>query len=184
METWGKPLHRDWYGPLDVEVSSLGRVRRGELEYVTTGRWGTPHTSRKPARILSQCKASNGYMEVAIQNCGRRQKFRVHRLVASVFVPGWQPGLTVNHINGDKTDNRAENLEWVTRSRNTQHQWETGMVNLRGDRHPSRKLSSGQVRIIRSLLQRGATAGELATLAGVSTSTVYLIRAGKRWSDV
>jgi hypothetical protein len=48
---------------------------------------------------------------------------RIPRLVAASFVPGFAPGLEVNHINGDKTDNRAINLEWCTPSENQLHRF-------------------------------------------------------------
>lgn len=183
MERW---KHVGWIegykGSLDV--SSTGRVRRRSYTYETTGRWGTLHTTTKPDKIISHYIENNGYASVAIQINGHRKRFSVHRLVARAFVPGYEDGLTVNHINGMKVDNRSENLEWVTLAKNTALQWRDGLVNLRGDKHPNRKLSSGDVRIIRRLLSVGATAGELATLAGVSVTTVYLIRDGKRWSDV
>lgn len=184
METWRPVVPYAALSGIGLEVSSLGRVRRAPLKHITRGRWGTPHTATKPAKILSQCQARHGYLEVAVQFNGTRHKLRVHRLIAMAFVPGYQPGLTVNHINGVKTDNSPVNLEWVTHSRNSAHAWETGLVNLRGDAHPSRKLSSGRVRIIRDLLKLGATPNQIAVLCGLSPSTIYLIRDGKRWSEV
>jgi DNA-binding NarL/FixJ family response regulator len=128
--------------------------------------------------------SKNGYPTIAICVARRRKKFTVHRLVAEAFCEGYSPELTVNHINGVKTDNRAENLEWVSLAKNTQLQWDTGLVNLRGDNHPSRKLSARKVRIIRRLLSLGATKNEIAELASVSFATVSLISQGKRWQSV
>lgn len=53
----------------------------------------------------------------------------IHRLVAMAFVPPYR-GDCVNHINGQKYDNRAENLEWCTYSHNTQHAYDTGLIDL------------------------------------------------------
>lgn len=108
----------------------------------------------------------------------------VHRLVGMAFVPGYEDGLTINHINGIKTDNRPENLEWVSLARNTQHQWETGLVDLRGEGQPGHKLTSKQVVYIRRLLAQGVPAHTLAVIAGVSDSLMALIRDGKRWAHL
>jgi len=183
MTEWREVTWLDGYrGVLDV--SEDGQVRRRCYTYEFTGRWGETMTARKPDKVLSQYVESNGYKSVAVQINGKRRKFSTHHLVARAFAPGYEPGLCVNHINGNKLDNNAENLEWVTLARNTQHAWETGLVNLRADNNPMRKLSSGQVRIIRRLRTIGASRGELATLCGVSTSTIELIDKGLRWSSV
>jgi hypothetical protein len=183
MELWKEVDWIDGYRGV-MEVSNHGRIRRKSYKYEATGRWGTLHTTTKPDKLLAPYTEKNGYPSVAVQIDGKRRKFSVHRLVGRAFVSGYSPELTINHINGVKTDNRAENLEWVTLARNTQHQWEIGLVDLRGDANPNRKLSSGQVRIMRRLLKIGATAGELATLSGVSASTVYLIEKGERWNSI
>lgn len=183
MELWKEVDWIDGYSGI-FEVSNAGRIRRRSYRYDCMGRWGKLHTTTKPDKLLASHVASNGYLEVAVMLAGRRKKFRVHRLVGRAFVPGYKDGLSINHINGRKTDNRAENLEWVTLAVNTQKQWADGLVDLRGDKHPNKKLHSGQVRIIRKLLKLGATAGQLATLCGVSAGTIYLIRDGKRWSEV
>lgn len=183
MENWKPCDWLDGYGGL-LEVSDHARVRRSGYNYLTTSRWGTPMAGNKPEKTLSSYVEKNGYATVAVQVDGRRKKFLLHHLVARAFVGGYAEGLTVNHIDGIKTNNLPPNLEWVTRARNSAHAWEIGLVDLRGENAPGSKLTSGQVRIIRELLASGVTCGKLAVLVGVSTSTIGLIKSGARWNSV
>lgn len=181
MERWIDVTWLDGYRGV-LEVSDAGRIRRRGYSYeVSNNRWGGTHKTNKPDKLLSHYVEKNGYPTVAVQINGRRKKFSLHYLVARAFVPGYAPGLCVNHIDGNKVNNNAANLEWVTLAQNTRHAWETGLVDVRGDKSPARKLHSGQVRIIRRLLKMGATCGQLATLCNVDTSTIVLIKKGKRW---
>jgi len=68
-----------------------------------------------------------GYERVSLFSGGRRYRKYVHVLVAESFVPGFDHGLDVNHIDGNKRNNYEENLEWVTRQENIQHAWRTGL---------------------------------------------------------
>ncbi len=183
MERWKEVTWLDGYKGV-LFVSDKARVKRTSYQYDCLGRWGTEHTTTKPDKILSSYVEKNGYATVAVQVDGKRKKFQLHYLVARAFAPGYQPGLCVNHIDGVKTNNLPDNLEWVTLARNSQHAWETGLVDLRGDNHPSKKLTSGKVRIIRKLRKLGASKSDLAILADVSTSTINLIDKGLRWSSV
>lgn len=120
---------------------------------------------------------NNGYKHVSYQALGKRTKYLVHRMVGLAFVPGFEPGLTINHKNGIKTDNRAENLEWITTAANTAHQWKIGLVNLRGQNNPHAKLTDAQAQEIKASRER---VGEAARRYGVSTALIYKIRAGLR----
>lgn len=167
-----------------IEVSDHGNVRVRNRCYRLRSKWGTVTQQTKPDMLISGEVAKTGYRVVSFYVRRKRHKFFVHRLVAMAYVKGFQDGMTVNHKNGVKTDNRAENLEWVTLSDNTRHQWASGLVDLRGDNHPSAKLSSVSVREIREKLRIGQPCLRIAKEYGVSSSLVELIRDGKRWSSV
>ncbi len=74
---------------------------------------------RKKLRKLND--TGRGYLQVALAKDGQRTHPLVHRLVAEAFIPNLENKPQINHINGDKTDNRVENLEWCTMSENLFH---------------------------------------------------------------
>jgi hypothetical protein len=151
---------------------------------ITVCRNNTPYEKVLNKKKLSPWISFSGYKVVSQKNGKKRIKMFVHRLIALAFVDGYQNEFTVNHINGNKLDNRIENLEWVSLSQNSKHQWETGLVNLRGENQPTHKLTQKQVIDIRKALSLGVSVSSLATISNVSLSTIYLIKQNKRWVDI
>lgn len=78
-------------------------------------------------RLLTPSDNGNGYQYVSKYASGKTKHFYVHRLVAEVFCISDGSKSQVNHINGNKKDNRAENLEWCTSSENHLHAIRTGL---------------------------------------------------------
>lgn len=167
-------------------ISTLGRVkapeRQTEYTRVRSGKEQTFIATIKE-RFPSVHLDMRGYPEVRLLHDGKRKHHHIHQMVAKAFCPGYEPSLTVNHINGIKTDNRVENLEWISLAANTEHQWATGLVDLRGEAHPGAILTSKRVYYIRKLLRQGIPAHTIAIVAGVSSSLIDLIRDGKRWAQ-
>lgn len=95
------------------QVSNLGRVRSLD-RYVDHGQT----KALRKGRILKQGRASGGYMMVQLCNGGGGSNKLVHRLVADLFVPNVENLAEVNHKDENKENNRADNLEWCTRSYN------------------------------------------------------------------
>lgn len=72
-------------------------------------------------------RTQQGYKHVTIYINKKPKSCRIHRLVATAFIPNLENKPYVNHLNGIRSDNRVENLEWVTPSENTQHAVDTGL---------------------------------------------------------
>ena len=103
------------------EVSNLGRVKN--LERLVKNKHGYRKVKEK---ILTA--TSFNYACVFLSNGNVKQHY-VHRLVATAFIPNPFNKEMVNHKSGNKLDNRLTNLEWVTRSENTIHAIENGLIN-------------------------------------------------------
>lgn len=91
------------------EVSSLGNIKR------------IVGTRCKKEHIITPRPASNGYLRVNLSKGNKVKDFSIHRLVATAFIENVSGKAEVNHIDGDKTNNCIDNLEWVTKSENERH---------------------------------------------------------------
>ena len=107
------------------QVSSFGNVKSVERLV-----WNGKGYVHKPSMILKQARNHKGYPIVYLSHNNRQKTVPVHRLVASAFIPNPFGKLQVNHINGDKGDNRIENLEWCTNEENQRHAWITGLQKV------------------------------------------------------
>lgn len=69
----------------------------------------------------------NGYRQVILVKDGKRKYINVHRLVAEAFIPNKENKSQVNHIDGNKLNNKVDNLEWCTQSENMKHAYKIGL---------------------------------------------------------
>lgn len=123
-------------------VSSLGRVRREAPGYGT-----------RPGRILSAWPGTDGRLRVTLSTNNLRSVHPVHRLVAHAFLGPCPDGHEVNHVDGDRLNNEASNLEYVTRAENMAHAVKRGLT-ASGERHGHAYLSDARARRIRWLATR------------------------------
>lgn len=130
----------DGYGGA-YQVSNQGNVFVRE-SYVQA--WGG--AQRKKPHILKCADNGNGYRYVTISVNRKRKNHYVHVLVAKAFIPNPENKEEVNHINGNKSDNKMENLEWCTRKENLMHASRAGLLRTGSNNPQSRPVynSSGE----------------------------------------
>lgn len=98
------------------QISNYGRVRSLPRKV----RFGN-QTRLVGGKILKHKVKRGGYAFIQLRIDLKERDFHIHRLVAKSFVKGYQEGLDVNHIDGNKLNNKATNLEWCTRKQNIFH---------------------------------------------------------------
>ena len=139
----------------------------------------------------------DGYIATTLGN-GKQNYRYVHRLVAEAFVKNKHNKPQVNHINGIKGDNRAENLEWVTPSENIRHAIDTGLLKYKkkeeeikkskyskGEKISSSKLSPEEVIEIRVLWEyREYKQTELADMFNVDPRTINHVITRRQWKHI
>lgn len=129
-----------------------------------------------------------GYRKVVLKVENGYKNFLVHRLVMLAWVGPCPKGAVTNHKNGDKTDNRLENLEYCSQSYNMAHSFAMGLSPKPpthcGERAPKAKLTEPQVIELRELAANGATIKELASAFGVTPSTASKIVLRHTWKHL
>lgn len=152
-------------GVIGYQVSNIGNVRKYE-----NGKW-----------ILVKAFDSKGYVKVYISDGNNRHRQFVHRLVAKAFIPNPNYYHEVNHIDGNKKNNVVENLEWVTRSQNMKHAYETGL----SDKSENRKLTREQIHFMRMNYipkSKEFSARSYAKKYNMNDSEIYRIISGEKCS--
>lgn len=173
------------------EVSNLGRIKtRGDR----------PHYRRAAGDLIKNQRIKRLYLRVGLWKKPRQYHPYVHRLVALAFI-GPPPDDTrrfVNHIDGNRFNNRADNLEWVSSRENSQHAARLGLM-ASGDRHGSKlhpesvvrgtrqgltRLSDDDVKEIRRLFDEGHPQRAIARAFGLGKSTVAHIGHRRTWTHI
>lgn len=120
----------------------------------------------------------SGYIHLFVRGKCKKQ----HRLIAEAFIPKVDGKNFVNHKNGIKSDNRIENLEWVTISENIKHAYRLELIPpKKGMGHPGRKLDEHQVRTI---FHSSMSLNDLAAKYKVNTSCIAAIKKRKIWKHL
>lgn len=86
----------------------------------------------KSVMLKPHINTRNGYVYYLVSKNGKSKNSRAHRLVALTFIPTSNTKLQVNHKDGNKTNNRVDNLEWCTQSENMIHAYKMGLEKPRG----------------------------------------------------
>lgn len=126
---------------------------------------------------------NNGYLAVDLFANTVRQRALVHRMVAIAFIPNPEGKQYVNHIDGNKHNNRAENLEWCTSSENSRHAVAIGLSKI-GSEKTLAKLTEADVVEIQNMMAQGERDHIIATKYGVTSGVISAIRLGKTWKHV
>lgn len=138
--------------------------------------------------ITSGYDTGHGYRKVTLCRGAEHHTQYVHRLVARSFIPNPLGLPEVNHIDADRGNNCATNLEWVDRTGNARHARDLGLVvlpGLRGQDHPAAKLTDESVREIYARYAAGGVSQmQLANEYGVAQSQIWTIVAGRRWTHL
>lgn len=177
VEIWKDIDNYDGY----YAVSSIGRVRSNN-RHVISGKI----IKRIFGKVLKQGLSKGAYLTVSLWKEGVGKTYRVHRLVATAFLGSRIRKYCVNHKDGDKLNNRLDNLEWASYMENNYHKiFVLGKSNV-GVKNGRAKLSVKDVNSIRKLLETTPKPSDesIAVRFNVSRKTVFNIKNNKTWGHL
>lgn len=164
----------------ELEIDAEGRIWR--LARRTRDRWGGPPKSTPVTRQIADRAGTAGYRNIRAMVDGKRMTALSHRLVWLHRHGPIPDGMTVNHKNGDKGDNRPTNLDLATDSEQQIHANQvlgTGSgANQAGERNPFSKVTSAQVDEIKAARATGETCAAIAARYGITYQQVWRIAKG------
>lgn len=150
----------------DYEVSESGTIRR----------IGGGVIKSRPNRT--------GYIYVGLRKEKKQRMLLAHRAVATAWIsPSPFEKACVAHLDGDRTNNQASNLSWVTHSENERQKVAHGTSNT-GERNPASRLTEALVTAMRERRTQGISYPKLGREFGVSTSIAHYACTGKNWRHV
>ena len=128
----------------------------------------------------------DGYEYLVLHNEGFKKYFRVHRIVAYLYVKNDDKDEynIVHHKDGDNKNNHFTNLEWTNVSENTRQGYITGKANQTGSNHSQARLNEEKVIEICQLFREGKTLAAIAKQYGVAPSTIGMIKNRTNWTSV
>lgn len=154
-------------------VSNFGNVRRDKKS-----------RGAQSGKMLKTTLSNSGYFFVGLYNgiIYSRHHY-VHKLVCQAFIGYGLEGYDINHIDGNKINNRSDNLEYLTRSENQKHSFKIGL-NKKGEDHHSCKLTEKDVLKIRNLGQLGISYINISKKFKVAQSNIHFIIKRKTWKHI
>lgn len=166
-EIW-KPCEECYY----LEVSSHGSVR-------SIDRIAKNGLFFIKGKILKKQLLKSGRYYVHCYDKNKQKNIAVHKLVALAFIGDRPKGLVINHIDGNKINNRVENLEYVTQKQNIQHSWKLGLTRpFKRDSHPLTKIKTCDFETIEEL-SKTKTIKDIAR--HYNCSQTIIVRALRKW---
>ena len=172
-----RSLHIKWREKMEIwkgikgyevkyQVSNGGRVRS-----LKTGIYMKPQVRK------------HGYLGVQVhgngKNARRSETLSIHRCVAEAFIPNPDGKAEVNHINEDKTDNRVENLEWVTHQENSAHATRGERIGKANKNNPLNSSSVGQYDMDGNLIATYPSIHEAMRQTGIPIGCIWSVCEGK-----
>jgi hypothetical protein len=164
------------------QVNNKGDIKSLE-RLVDTGR----QVNKRKERMLSQQISRCGYKKIVLCRDKKRVDTMAHILVAKAFIHNPESLPQVNHKNGIKTDNRVENLEWMSAKDNTHHAIKMGLAPSQiGEVNPKAKLTESDVRYIRSLFTKGkrGVRESLSKKFGVTKGIISRVARRESWKHI
>jgi len=159
------------------EVSDCGRVRS------LSRKVRAPRGYRTVKGVTLKPLITHGYSYACLWKQRKPKNHRIHALVLAAFIGPRRPGMEINHIDGDKSNNHVGNLEYATRRQNIDHAMRTGLVP-NGEQMVGARLNDVAVRVARFLCSRGYTRARIARAYGVSRYTIEDAVSGRKWSHI